>query len=140
MALTKLIDLTLLQRAVNTLIPMMAPASQGQGYAACSTAAATAAKTATLSGYNAVTGGIVAVKFAYAVPASATLNINSKGAKAIYFRGAAITADVIKAGDTATMMYDGTYYQLIAVDRWQTDIATLASRLDALVDGDEVSY
>lgn len=32
-------------------------------------------------------------------------------------RGANITANVIEAGDTATFMYDGTYYEPIAVDK-----------------------
>ena len=89
----------------------------GHGYATCSTAAATVAKTASLSSYALTTGGIVAVKFTYNVPASATLNINSKGAKAIYHKGAAIKAGVIKAGDTATFIYNGTYYHLLSVDR-----------------------
>lgn len=89
----------------------------GQGYATCPTAEATAAKTATLSGYTLKTGGIVAVKFQYAVPASATLNINSKGAKPMYHNGSAITANIIQAGDTATFMFDGTNYHLLTVDR-----------------------
>lgn len=92
-------------------------ASLGQGYATCSTAAATAAKVASLSSYSLTKGGVVAVKFTYAVPASATLNVNSKGAKNIYYHGAKITADVILAGDIATFMYDGTQYQLISIDR-----------------------
>ncbi len=103
----------------------------GHGYATCSTAAATTAKTATLSSYTLTTGGIVAVKFTYAVPASATLNINSKGAKSIYFRGAAITGDVIKAGDVATFIYSSQYH-LISIDRWQNDITTLQTDLDTL--------
>ena len=88
----------------------------GHGYATCSTAAATTAKTASLSSYTLTTGGIVAVKFTYDVPAGATLNINSKGAKNIYHKGAAITAGVIKAGDTATFIYS-TRYHLISLDR-----------------------
>lgn len=88
----------------------------GQGYATCSTAAATTAKTAALSSYALTANGIVSIKFTYDVPASATLNINSKGAKAIYYKGAAITAGVIKAGDTATFIYN-TYYHLISIDR-----------------------
>lgn len=87
----------------------------GQGYATCSTAAATTAKTAALSSYALTANGIVAIKFTYDVPAGATLNINSKGAKAMYHRGAAITAGVIKAGDTATFIYN-TYYHLISID------------------------
>ena len=92
------------------------PPKLGFGYAVCSTAAATAAKTASISSYALTTGGIVAIKFDNDVPANATLNITSKGAKAIYHRGAAITAGVIKAGDTATFVYS-TYYHLIAIDR-----------------------
>lgn len=91
-------------------------ASLGQGYATCSTAASTAAKTASLSSYSLTTGGIVAVKFTNAVPANATLNVNSKGAKAIYFRGAKITAGIINAGDIAYFIYS-TYYYLLGVDR-----------------------
>jgi hypothetical protein len=68
-----------------------------------------------------VAGGIVAIKFSYDVPAGATLNINSKGAKAIYYKGAAITAGVIKAGDTVTMIYS-TYYHVLSIDR---DVDTL---------------
>lgn len=89
----------------------------GQGYATCSTAEATAAKAATLTNYQLVDGGIVSVKFTYAVPASATLNINSKGAKPIYYNGNAITANIIQTGDTATFIYNGGYYHLLAVDR-----------------------
>lgn len=103
--------------------------SLGQGYGTCATAAATAAKVVTLSNYSLSLGGIVAVKFTYAVPANATMNINSKGAKNIYFGGAAITANVIKAGDIATFMYDGTQYQLLSVDRWHDDIASLQTTM-----------
>jgi hypothetical protein len=92
-------------------------ASLGQGYGTCATAEATTTKAVTLASYALTVGGVVAVKFTYAVPASATLNVNSKGAKAIRYRGAAITAGVIKAGDTATFIYDGTYYHLLAVDK-----------------------
>lgn len=88
----------------------------GHGYATQNNSAAASAVTAALSSYTLTVGGIVSVKFTYDVPASATLNVNSKGAKAIYHRGAAIAAGVIKAGDTATFIYS-TYYHLISVDR-----------------------
>ena len=93
------------------------PASLGFGKGTCTTAAATAAKAVTLANYALVTGGIVAVQFTYAVGASATLNINGKGPKPIFFRGSAIAANVIAAGDTATFIYDGTNYHLLAIDR-----------------------
>ena len=85
----------------------------GQGYATCSTAAATAAKTAALAGYTLVKGGMVAVKFTNAVPASATLNINSQGAKNIRYNGNNITNGVIGKNDIALFEYDGTYYNLV---------------------------
>lgn len=108
-------------------------AALGQGYATCSTAAATTAKVGTLSSYKLVTGGIVSVKFTNAVPANATLNINSTGAKSIYFRGANITGDVIKAGDVATFVYS-SYYHLISIDRWQNDISSLQTQVNESLD------
>ena len=92
-------------------------AGLGQGYGTCSTAASTAAKTVSLSNYALTTNGIVTVKFTNAVPANATMNINSKGAKSIYYRGKAITTGVINAGDTATFIYNGSQYILIALDK-----------------------
>ena len=89
----------------------------GQGFATCDTAESTTAKAATLANYVLADGGVVAVKFTYAVPASATLNVNGKGAKNIYYRGSAITAGMISAGDTAVFMYDGTQYDLLCIDK-----------------------
>jgi len=97
-------------------------ASLGHGYAICNTAEETAAKTASLSSYSLTVGGYVGVKFTNAVPASATLNVNSKGAKPIYFRGAAIGADVIRAGDLAVFLYNGSQYHLVSVDRWGEEL------------------
>ena len=87
----------------------------GMGYGTCSTAAATVAKTAAITNYTLVTGSIVAVKFTYDVPAGATLNINSKGAKSIYHLGSAIKDGVIRAGAIALFLYS-TQYHLIALD------------------------
>lgn len=109
-------------------------AALGQGYGTCATAAATAAKAVTLSSYALTTGGIVAVKFTYAVPASATLNINSKGAKAIYYQGAAITAGIIEAGDIAVFIYNGSQYHLLAIDRVACATSITTDEIDAIVD------
>lgn len=92
------------------------PVSLGFGYGVCSTAAATAAKVVSISSYQLTTGGIVTVKFDADVPASATLNVSSKGAKAIYYRGAPITSGVIKAYDVVTMIYS-TVYHVISIAR-----------------------
>ena len=92
----------------------------GQGYATCTTEEATAAKVASLTDYVLVKGGIVAVKFTNGLCASATLNVNSKGAKTIYIHGAAATATTakeVKALDVAYFMYDGSYYQFLGTDR-----------------------
>ena len=92
------------------------PAKLGFGYGHCTTDAATAAKVVTISGYTLNTGGIITVLFDYYVRAGATLNVTSKGAKAIYHKGAAIADGIIKAGDTATFMYSGQYH-LVSIDR-----------------------
>ena len=91
-------------------------ASLGHGYGVCSTAEATLAKSCTISSYTLSVGGSVSVKFTNAVPANSTLNIRTRGAKKIFYKGAAISDGVIKAGDTATFVYDGTQYQLISID------------------------
>ena len=101
----------------------------GQGCATCSTLATTNAKTVTLSNYSLVTGGIVVINFKNAVAANSTLNINSQGAKAIRYKDANITDDIIKANDVATFIYGGTYYHLISIDRWQSDIDSIFTTL-----------
>lgn len=106
------------------------PAKMGFGYATCTTAAATTAKVASLSSYSLVVGGLVAVTFANNVPANATLNINSRGAKAIYYEGAAIKAGVINAGDTALFVFS-TYYRLLSIDRWGDDISSILTTVAA---------
>ena len=98
-------------------VPSIVNAANGFGYGTCTTAAATTAKVATLANYVLKVNGIVSIRFTYDVPASATLNINSTGAKAIYYNNAAIVAGVIKAGDTATFAYNGSYYMLLSVDK-----------------------
>ena len=81
------------------------------------------------TGYAAVTGGVVSLSFKRAVPAEATLNINNQGAKPILYKGTALTAGVIKAGDRCLFMYNSTTdsYYLLANDRWGADIDGLAA-------------
>ena len=79
-------------------------------YGACSTAAATAAKAVSISGFSLYTGVTVAVKFTYAnTAASPTLNVSGTGAKSIYAVGAAIAKKYYwGANDLAIFVYDGT--------------------------------
>ena len=96
--------------------------SAGLGHAYCDTAASTAAKVATLSNYKLGEGSIVTVFFLYANTASnATLNINGAGAKAIYYRGAAISNSIIKDEDICEFVYYDSKYHLITIDRWNSD-------------------
>ena len=89
-------------------------------YGTCSTAAGTAAKAVVISAgsnWALAAGAIIIVKFSNAnTVANATLNVNSSGAKAIYHNGAAIATNIIKAGNTATFVYNGTQYELIHID------------------------
>ena len=91
-------------------------ASLGQGYGVCTTAESTLTKTSTISSYSLAVGGVVSIKFTYGVPANSTLKIGSRAETPIFYRGLAITDGIIKAGDTATFIYNGSQYQLISLD------------------------
>lgn len=95
-------------------ISNVSPEALGIGYGISQNTGAS--KTATLADYTLTINGIVAVTFADDVPANATLNINSQGAKPIYYRGSAIVANVIRGGDTVTFAYDGTHYDILCID------------------------
>ena len=84
-------------------------------YGACSTAAATAAKTVAVSGFVLETGAKVSVKFTYANTASSpTLNVNSTGAKSIMRNGTTNAASGDwKAGEVVDFVYDGSYWQMV---------------------------
>lgn len=83
-------------------------------YGTCSTAADTAAKTVACTGFSLATGSEITVKFTVTnTAANPTLNVNSTGAKAIYYRGAAISAGYLAANRTYTFRYNGTQYELV---------------------------
>ena len=86
-------------------------------YATCDTAAATAAKVATTtpgSNFSLETGARITVKFTVTnTAANPTLNVNSTGAKAIYYRGSAISAGYLAANRTYEFVYNGTQYEFI---------------------------
>ncbi|MBR4646197.1 MAG: fibrobacter succinogenes major paralogous domain-containing protein, partial [Bacteroidales bacterium] len=81
------------------------------------------------STYQLVNGGVVSLVFARAVPAGATLNINNKGAKPIYYHESPLPDGLIKANDRCLFMYNGPgeRYYLIAIDRWGVDLNALAT-------------
>lgn len=83
-------------------------------YGKCTTAADTASKQVACSGYNLITGARITVTFANTNTASnVSLNVQNTGAKAIYYRGAAISPSVLVENRTYEFVYDGTYYVLI---------------------------
>lgn len=83
-------------------------------YGECSTDAATTAKTVSCTGFSLVTGAEITVKFTVSNTASnPTLNVNSTGAKPIYYRGSAITTSYLAANRTYTFRYDGTSWNLV---------------------------
>ena len=104
--------------------------AQGQCYGTCSTAAGTKAKTVSMSSYALVAQGICAIKFTNGnTAASATLNINSKGAKAIYWNGAACPTDLIKANDVVIMVYS-TQYHIVGIYNGNRGFATTTPVMD----------
>lgn len=83
-------------------------------YGTCSTAAGTAAKTVALTGFSLVTGARVMVKFTVTNTASSpTLNVNNTGAKAIMYRGSAISAGYLAANRVYEFVYDGTDWEFV---------------------------
>ena len=88
----------------------------------CSTAAATAAKTVTVgTTFKPVAGATLIVTFQNAITvANATLAVTygasgsqqTLAAKPIYYRGSALAANLVEAGATLVLRYDGTNYNL----------------------------
>ena len=95
--------LTLTDTYVNTL-----------PYNTCSTAADVVAKTVDAGSFALETGAMVVVKFTVTNTANnPTLNVSSTGAKAIMYRGSAISAGYLAANRIYTFIYDGTDWELI---------------------------
>lgn len=83
-------------------------------YGSCSTAAATAEKAVACAGFVLAAGAKIAVKFTVTnTAANPTLNVQSTGAKPVYYRGAAISAGYLAANRTYEFVYNGTQYELI---------------------------
>ena len=84
-------------------------------YGVCYTAAATAAKTVSITGFVLKKGASVRVKFAYSNTAdSPTLNVNDTGAKSIVYSGYSSLLEKYywKSGDLLTFTYNGAFWEL----------------------------
>ena len=99
-------------------------------FGTCETAAATTAKVVTCADFSLTTGATVLVKFTYANSASSpTLNVNSTGAKSIYYRGAALASSLYYwgAGDVVEFYYNGTQWDLLNVSNTNTTYSSLSA-------------
>jgi hypothetical protein len=111
-------------------------------YGVCGTAAATAAKTVTVSNFSLETGATVIVKFTNNNTASSpTLNVNSTGAKPIYRYGSTATGTsqtttAWRAGAVQMFIYDGTGW---IRDYWSNTTYTLKS-FDITATATELNY
>lgn len=84
--------------------------------ATCSTAGGTAAKVTNTvpPSFSLTAGAKIIVKFTYAISAeNATLQVGETAAKPIYYRGAALPAGIVKAGDRLLLSYNGTQWDVI---------------------------
>lgn len=100
----------------------------GARYAACSTAAATAAKAADLANFQLVKGSRVFVTFTNAntVAGALTLDVNGTGAKSIYNELGTISATnpaTFPAGVPIEFIYDGTHW---TYRKYQDEFAKIA--------------
>ena len=92
-------------------------ATLGYGYGECETAGATAAKTVSMTNTVLTPGGIIAVLFQNAFTASSpTLSVNGSAAKPIKLFGNAFPMGKVKNNTILVMNYDGTNFNVIAIE------------------------
>ena len=97
-------------------------------YGTCSTAAATATKVVACTGFTLVTGATIRVKFTVTnTAANPMLNVNSTGAKIIYYSGAAISASYLTENRTYEFVYNGIQYELVGdnISSLETEMTSL---------------
>lgn len=83
-------------------------------YAICATAAATAAKTASLDHFALLPGVVLQVAFATVnTAANPTLSINDTGAKPLTYCGVAVEVGALAQGQVYTLIFSGNAWQII---------------------------
>jgi len=101
---------------IEPLVNTGSTAPLGFGYGECTTAGATAAKTVSLTNTVLTPGGIIAVNFQNAFTASnPTLAVNGMAAKPIKLYGNAMPMGKVHANTILVMEYDGTQFNVIAI-------------------------
>lgn len=101
---------------------VVSPRGAGTWYGTSSTAATTAAKVVTCANFVMTRGALISVTFSTAstVSGAITLNVNSTGAKTIYYNNASTSATnalTWTVGETLTFMYSGSYYYYVGRDK-----------------------
>ena len=87
-----------------------------------------AAYTASIDNFELVTGVTIQLKITANNTASATLSINNGAAKAIQYKGSAITANILKATCVYTLIYDGTVWHVVG-EKLDSNELTLPHKL-----------
>lgn len=108
-------------------------------YGACTTSAGTTAKTVSVDNFSLETGAHVSIKFNNANTAtSPTLNVNSTGAKTIYYRGAALTTASLakQLQGIIEFVYNGTQWEVVG--NLDTDTNTKSFTITANASDDDV--
>ena len=101
---------------IQPLVTTGSTAPLGFGYGVCETAGATAAKTVSMTNTVLTPGGIIAVNFVNAFTASSpTLSVNGSAAKPIKLYGNAMPMGKVHANTILVMYYDGTQFNVIAI-------------------------
>ena len=85
------------------------------------------ALTATITNFVLVTGVTIALGITTTNTANATLSINNGDAKAIYYKGLAITANILKADYIYHLVYDGNVWHVIGNITNNADTAIAAA-------------
>lgn len=111
------------------------------GYYICDTAAGTAAKVLSVANYELFNGGSIKVKFINKNTANnATLNIGSKGAKALYYQGERVSStNTWEVNEVVEVYYDGEAYYANNVKGGSGDGIYDVS-LSNLIDGNPTIY
>jgi len=123
---------------------LVPPRGANTWYGTSSTVATTAAKTSTIDNYVLTPGSLVSITFSTAntVTGSAiTLNVNSTGAKTIYYNNAATSSSntlLWDAGETVTFIYSSSYYYFVCKSTAAVDIS---GKVDVnIIDGNYESH
>ena len=89
-------------------------AANGNDYSVCTTIADVSEKTVDCNGFMLIPGTKITVKFTTANTAdNPTLNVNNTGAKPIYYKGAAISPEMLIENCTYPFRYNGNQYDVI---------------------------